>query len=93
MKINNIYCMKLFNIKKVINLNLLIYNKCQNYEKKAIDSSDKTVLHVSLIARYEHIVERLLEVFNDQLLTKQDRDGCTALSLVAQLNGSTKMAK
>ena len=61
------------------------------------NSSGKTVLHIAVIFGHERIVERLVNILQEEvierLLIMQDNDGYTALALVAQLNGSMRMAR
>ena len=56
----------------------------------------RTVLHAAVIAGHLTILENLVNINtkeSEPLLETTDKAGCTALALVAQINGNTKMAK
>ncbi|GAU25775.1 hypothetical protein TSUD_222320 [Trifolium subterraneum] len=57
-------------------------------------SSDRTILHVAVIAGHEEIVKNLVkEKRKDKLVKMKDKRGYTALALVAELTGNTNIAK
>ena len=56
-------------------------------------SSDRTVLHVAVIAGHEEMVRNLVNRGRDRLLKMQDDRGYTALALAADLTGNANIAK
>ncbi|KAK2373801.1 Integrin-linked protein kinase family [Trifolium repens] len=63
-----------------------------NADVHAITSSGRTLLHVAAIAGNVDNVKILLAKGTERLLLIQDKDGDTALSLVARYTGNTDMA-
>lgn len=56
-------------------------------------TSERTLLHVAVIAGNLKNVEKLVKEGKDKLVNLQDNHGDTALSLVARYTGNTDMAK
>ncbi|XP_024640501.2 uncharacterized protein [Medicago truncatula] len=56
-------------------------------------SSGRSILHVAAIAGHEEIVKKLVKEGKDKLVKMKDNRGYTALALVAELTGNTKVAK
>jgi hypothetical protein len=66
-----------------------------SYSNVHITSSatGRTLLHVAAIAGNVDNVKMLLAIGRERLLLRQDKDGDTALSLVARFTGNTDIAK
>jgi len=56
-------------------------------------SSGRSILHVAAIAGHKEIVKKLVKEGKDKLVKMKDNRGYTALALVAELTGNTKIAK
>jgi len=56
-------------------------------------ASDRTLLHVAVIAGNLKNVEKLVKIGKHKLICMKDQDGYTAIALVARYTGNTDIAK